>query len=240
MIVLVSSYACKDDDDLNPCELDGVAPVSATFTTSYEMGWQDSTRRFEGDTFVNSFSIIFTAEQEADSYQWIIGDDPKVFDTKEFTLRFDDVVGAINVQLVIEATPNLDCFPADDGRDTISSTIYLIEKEDSPILGKYRGIVNSAPTDTFDIDIHLIPPFNDDSNIDNLPKGCIRDEIYRLNFSLGYRNLAMRSLENYVNCPKPQGWGDLEVNNRITLEYTIWDSNIQQHVSDIFTGKKIN
>jgi len=50
----------------------------------------------------------------------------------------------------------------------------------------------------------------------------------------------MKSLTNYPNCPKPQGWGNLDANNRIRLEYTLWDTNIQQHISDTFIGQKIN
>jgi len=239
IIILSSSYSCKDDD-LDPCELEGVTPVSAAFTTSFEMGWQDSTRRFEADTFINYFTIIFTAEQEANSYQWRVGDDPRIFDEKEFTLNFDGITGAINVQLIIEATPNLDCFPNDNGKDTLNKQIHFVEKLDSPMLGVYKGVVSSAPNDTFNIDIHTFPPSNESNNINNFPNGCNRDEEGRIGFLLAYRHLVMKSPGNYIECPKPQGWGTLNLNGILTLEYSLWDTNIQQHTSDTFIGKKIN
>lgn len=233
--------SCKDDDiNLDPCELEGVVPVSAAFTTSNETGWQDSTRRFVADTFLNYSIIIFTAEQEAASYQWKVGSDPRVFDSKEFTLTFTGIIGTIDVQLIIENTPNLDCFPNDDGRDTLNKQIHLVEKMDSPMLGIYKGVVSSAPNDTFNIDIHTFPPYNETNNINNFPNGCNRDEEERIDFFLGYRYIMFGYPGNYVECPKPQGWGTLDLNGIVTLEYSLWNTNIQQHVSDTFIGKKIN
>ncbi len=238
--ILIFACQCKDDDDMNPCDVEGLAPVNAQFTTSYEMGWQDSTRRFQADTFINYFPIIFTAQEENATYQWKVGDDPRDFDEKEFNLTFIGTTGPIDIQLIVDAEPNLECFPEDDGRDTISKTIYFVEKLDSPMLGKYRGVVTSVPNDTFEIDVASIPPFYDSNNIDNLPDGCIRDEDRLLGFLLGYRTLRMANLGNYAECPEPQGWGYLNYHDIITLEYSIWNPNIEQVVSDSFVGKKIN
>jgi len=44
----------------------------------------------EQDTFYLGGSIVFRAEQEdADSYEWKIGDDERVFTEREFSLRFE-------------------------------------------------------------------------------------------------------------------------------------------------------
>ncbi len=240
VVIVLLTCQCRDDDDLDPCDIEGLAPVTAAFTTSYEMGWQDSIRRFEVDTFIDPNFVIFTALQENATYHWTVGDDPRVFDQKEFTLNFNDVGSSINIRLIVNATPNLECFPDDDGQDTISKTIYFFDIEESLMLGVFRGVVSSAPNDTFNIDIHLIPPYNDDSNIDNLPNGCIRDEVNRLSFRPGYKELRMGSLGNLIECPQPQGWGTLDSDRLLTLEYTIWDPAIQELTSDSFIGKKIN
>jgi hypothetical protein len=240
IMMVVMTCQCKDGENMiDPCDVEGLVPVNASFSTFDEFGWQDSTRLLEADTFIVGRYVTFIAQQEDAGYQWKVGDDPRVFDEKRFTLFFQGIEGAVDIQLIVESTPNLECFPDDDGRDTINKKIHFVEAEDSPLFGMFRGTVGSAPNDTFDIDIQLLLQ-GGDTNIDNFPNGCIRNAANRLSFPFGYRHFAMISLNLSNECPKPQGWGFLGTDGVINMNYTIKDSDIQELVSDYFIGEKIN
>lgn len=239
LFLLVSStFYCKDDD-MDPCDIEGIEPISAAFTTSHNLGFQDSIRRIESDTFVTGRNIIFSAKQNGLSYKWIIGSDARVFEEKEFSLRFDNVAGEnVPIQLIVEGEPDLECFPEDDGRDTLFREIHFVDANECPIFGMYRGVMGSMPNDTFIIDIQYILP-DGDTNIDNLPNGCIREDFDKVSFLVTYRDFHIEQLGNYAECPKPQGWGYVDPNGNISIDYRIYNHDIDMIVSDLFTGIKI-
>lgn len=238
IIMVLTTCQCKDDDMVDPCDNEELQPISAAFDAYTEIGWSDNFRQFKSDTFFMKRDVIFKAEQEWLSYKWTIGDDPRVFNDREFSLYFQDITTPVNIQLIVEGTPNTDCFPNDDGRDTLNKKIYFVEFETSPLFGFFRGTTSSNPNDTFNIELQVIPP-DGSTNIDNLPKGCTREENNRMGFQATFRNFALRNLGNYVICPKPQGWGHLDTNGNISIEYEIYDSDLDEVVSDSFNGKKI-
>lgn len=182
--------ACGDDEmPADPC--DGKAPFRANF----EIGEVIGDTPFVTDTVVRSY-VTFSAEVGYGSYRWFIGTDTTARTQREFTLRFDDAFIGQHFTVTLVATkPFYDnCFPEDDGIDTLSKTFYLACSElwdvcvngypdfalGFPYEGKYEGYLSDAPDHRFTVQIvnfGIDPIPNDDIfwyylRIYNLPEGC--------------------------------------------------------------------
>lgn len=242
LLMLTIFATCKDDDmTIDFCDNEEIQPISASFGTYQKlyMDSSDSTRDIKTDYFFTTTYIIFKADQynQISSYQWSIGDDPRVFEQREFSLYFEEMNAPIEIQLIVEGNPITDCFPDDDGRDTILRTVYFVPFDSIPVLGRYRGVVHSVPNDTFEIEIENIPL--EGPNINNLPNGCNREGFFRMEFQASYRDFVIPNLSNTIECPKPQGWGHLSDDNILEIEYSIYNADLDEVVSDFFKGIKI-
>jgi hypothetical protein len=106
------------------------------------------------------------------SYQWLIGNNPPIISGSKVSLWFNDTLGTIPVTLIIEDTLNLNCFPNDDGFDTIVKQLTIINMQDPPLSGIYRGFNTDEPNIIFDIKIDTFTFFNDYYyGVYNLPNG---------------------------------------------------------------------
>jgi hypothetical protein len=127
------------------------------------------------DTFYLGANIQFTAKQEdAISYEWKIGDDDRVFTEQSFSLTFnpsDSVTlfnRAVPIQLIVIRTPNTDCFPTDDGIDTLTKYIYFVsihEITHKKFLGTWVGSREDKPDDIYEIEISDEPEIDGPSGI---------------------------------------------------------------------------
>jgi hypothetical protein len=172
----ISLESCHD-----PC--DDSKRVSAEFLTYNGLYYYDKesgktvekTKIVEEDTFMIDSYVYFEAiDQNAESYEWTIGSDPKKRTGKKFSLLFQDPSipqeNPIPVKLKIEKAPDSKCFPNDPGIDSVTHFIYFLPKENLPILGKYNGADDTDPTKTFTIEIYR-GQFGE-IIIKNLPNAC--------------------------------------------------------------------
>lgn len=170
LMLLVAS--CKDEDDqlcndprnkncpnYNPC-ID-VKPVSAAFTMVEESGFL---RRdllwtyYDTDTSVYN-EVRFTAlEQNALSYKWFIGTELEPRYGQSITINFTESRTPKRIRLIVEKAPNKNCYPNDDGIDTLDRMLYFINRYDTvsmPMYGKFRGVSTENLLQPKDIEIGL-------------------------------------------------------------------------------------
>ncbi len=138
----------------------------------------------EGMFLVTSLARFVALEDDA-SYSWTIG--AGEYDAQFGNLSFsdDDIGSIIPVTLIVDKMPNLECFPEDDGADTLTKFVKVIEHCDVPTLGLYRGAWLRSPMDTFELEI----TFQDTSGIDPYGTCFANDQAYLIGFSGDSNNL---------------------------------------------------
>lgn len=148
-LVLLGTQSCKKEchDPSNPdCEnydqCFGKEKTNADFTISEVVGG----RAFETDEVWRNSYVQFTAKQDFDSYQWVIGTHKDTFYTKSCGLSGFPEGQTIQVRLVGKRKPNTDCFAGDDGIDTVYKT-FKVTASDSllQIYGEYDGYYSNDP-----------------------------------------------------------------------------------------------
>jgi len=132
LILLTILTAChKDQPEINntptdPCSF--AKEVSADFTME-EYGW-NSKRLSETDTMYSGMNLLFTALDSNAEYTWYIG--AEVITDRSFYRNFgSSLIGqTLPMHLVVKKDPNLICLPNDDGYDSITKYITIIDPGD--------------------------------------------------------------------------------------------------------------
>jgi hypothetical protein len=142
----VGLYSCKEEcpcvdetnpecDNYNPCW--DKKPVTADFETGrYRPGsWPDYVPDWNPDTAFERGGVIgfkalgYDKSDTSIKYTWLIGSE--TINGYEFNRDFVDIrdtdVKEIKVTLIVEGKPNLDCFPEDDGKDTLVKYIQFLD-----------------------------------------------------------------------------------------------------------------
>jgi len=164
LILLTILTAChKDQPEMNsnvtnPCNV--VNEVNAEFTmaekTSLLLNYSENQFTIT-DTIYGGKSVRFTALEKNADYTWYIGNE--IIHEQEFVRNFDvSLVGqTLPMHLVVKKEPNLKCFPMDDGYDSITKYLTIVEATDAfngnfHFNGTYR-VKDSSMTDSIDITI---------------------------------------------------------------------------------------
>ncbi len=150
----LSLNSCREEcpcvDETNP-ECDNYNPCwdKKPVTADFEMGYMlRVTRPF--DEYVEEFQPDYAFERvnigfrpvdynpsDSIKYTWLLGSE--VINEPEFYRNFSSTTeDEIPVTLIVEGKPNLDCFPLDDGQDTLTKMIRLID-----------GVCNTAASGRF-------------------------------------------------------------------------------------------
>lgn len=149
LLLAIAVQSCKKEchdhtnpkcENYNPCF--GKFPALADFTISEVVsGFPNETE----EVFRMSY-VQFSAKQEFESYQWVIGNHNDTFYTRTCGLKDFPEGETITVRLVGKRKPNTDCFPNDDGIDTVYKT-FKVTAGDSlmPIVGEYEGYYEGNP-----------------------------------------------------------------------------------------------
>jgi hypothetical protein len=145
-------YSCADDST-SPDPCDGASEVVARFMIEELV----DTFAIESDTALSINGVRFSALDRYDTYEWHVGYDTRVFSDSSFQLLFRLEQVKLGEQLPItfigKRTPRTECFPNDDGVDTLTKYLTIISKYDSPVLGQFRGSNLDAPSDSFTVEI---------------------------------------------------------------------------------------
>lgn len=232
--LLLLTSCGKDDDSIN-CECQKL-PILG-FSISQGLGFNEDRMYFESDTFIKGATIKVEVVNENlrynSQYKWKIGTDPTIRTGKKVELEYD-VTGDISVTLISEWTPNIECFPNDIGTDTITKKFHLISSVwDSKIFGEFEGHYESEPDSLVTIYVEPHPDMTGGIVL-NVPIGCFEDDV-RVSWS--YRNFEMGPYDAKIPCPRPIGWGTVSNNNQtLTMEYDIFDLDLNEKVSRKFIG----
>lgn len=233
LVVLVFLTHCKSPEP-NPCL--NAQPTTAAFNMGiYFKGgsgeWAIDTL-IDSDTLLYKKFITFVAEDSLmDSYEWHIGNDPRVFTEQSVTLFFDYTEDSLKVELIAKKQPKTNCFPNDVGIDTLVRYLTIIDQKDNPIIGKYTGYLASDPTTEMEVEVI----FDRDLygyQINNINKGCFPVENYQSGIDVIEHVSTYKAIyfaENlhpgdyaYPNaCMDPRGWAVLDSDNKtITISFS--------------------
>lgn len=232
MIALTTS-GCKRCDDpgdpecknYDPCY--GQTEVSAefvmgnTFTNQWHPTLQDTF--LISDTVLQNLPMVeFRGPDGYDSYEWRIGQDNRIFTDQDIALLFTDPEPLLKVQLIVKRNLDLVCFPGEDGRDTVVKYLTVIPFQDAAIIGSYRGVLASEPTDSFDIYIKQHPQFIDPGYfLFEINRGCIPEHFSMLG-RLGHEVFIQSTSDQYFEggCHGVVAWAFLDSTHRfINIDY---------------------
>lgn len=130
----------KDCDNYDPCY--GVKPVIAEIKLSQRaapsvQGELGKLYLDEQDIFPQA-QIKFDTPLEGANYTWIIGSE--ILTSKSFERHFFSTpFGTYSVKLIVEKDPNKNCYPMDDGKDTLIKTFEIVPICQLQSIGIYKG-----------------------------------------------------------------------------------------------------
>jgi hypothetical protein len=180
LVFLLVVLGCKKRIEVNPCE--GLEPPTAEFYFKEVL----TDTAFYADTIFRNNYVNFVASKTYQTVQWEIGSDPRDFTSANFNLSFHNILGTLNIHFTGRATPNTQCFPADNGIYTGTKKLTVLEQFEkpfltiSPMVGRYTGAFTNNPNDTFTVSIDYFDSTKYDVTltggknfywISNMPKG---------------------------------------------------------------------
>jgi hypothetical protein len=151
---IVPNQPCKDSTDFNCPNYDTCfvqSEVSADFIIEYLFPSGPTWK--EEQSHIWNREIRFTAIEQDANYTWYLGSEiiaDKTF-IRDFSLINSGTI--INPILVVNKSPNLDCFPSDDGQDSIGKQLTVVGSCDYLVNNTWRGSWGRSPFDTFEITI---------------------------------------------------------------------------------------
>lgn len=242
LIALILLQGCYSEDIEDPCRDE--MPVSAYFTIqeTFQLGMREEWRAYDTDS-ISSFYILFTATEKDAEYEWTLGDET-IYE-KSF-VRYSFPRGtSIEVKLRVNKYAMSNCFPDDDGVDSLRRVFYLTENFycDSKVKGQFIGRdsadINSERTVIIDpcYDYPDNPFNNTDIRIINLVPGC---DIY----GFGKQDVAYKQMyfgdNGTIECLNPIGLAYVfgTENDSIRINYSIKKSpnDTQNRINKIFLG----
>ncbi len=238
-VVLLS--CCSDTTAPDPCS--GSEPVTAHFTM-YEGLYN---KKAPADTVLAWNTVVFAADKKYDSYQWRIGTDARVWSDSLVSLRFEEAIGDVPIRLIVHGKPNTTCFANDDGIDTLTKILHVINRATPRVTGFYHGYNTDAPRDTFTFSLQYLDlgAFGMRYVLNNLNKGCMEpvpDGPNRVLLDVGYRAFQFHSSGwTGRGCDDPEGIAILQGDgDSIVVQYSLVDrSDVFKRIPKTFVGKRV-
>lgn len=244
-----SSSACSN---YNPCY--GRHATSASFKI-YETGDPASGHYIHWINYpvkdTTTLDPAFLADDStALGYTWLVGNG--VYHGHSLSLNNYPRNQWINVTLIIQCTPDRQCFPADDGIDTLVRRFIIVPFHNN-FNHTFRGVLDEARDDSFNVsfNFHTILPgdwkyglpgdstfsfYNQrQSCTDTLEPGSITGMTLH---EFSYEDLS--PLDRCINKPIGRAVLDSTDVNRITYEYNSYYSYSPNQANHIFRGYRIN
>lgn len=183
IIALFTSFTlqnCTGENPANPCE--NYTGANADFEMLAFHGYGNGDSSFLSFDTIYYWGVIcyFNAKDKSvDSCWWKVGNDPRVFTKKTFNLSFSDT-GIINTTLVTYKKDANSCGAKQ--YDTVRKQMWIMPRKSNPIAGKFKGVVEDTPNDSFEIEIKDYD--NSSFAIYNFPNGCPNNNQYRGSFRI--------------------------------------------------------
>jgi hypothetical protein len=247
MVWIATVISCCDDPEPDRCK--GQLQVHGGFSMGERLEVAGKDTLLISDTVLTGNPIVFEADTDYVSYEWKIGNDARIFDTKTVTLTFPAAENNINVSLIAKWNKNSKCFPNDDGIDTIIHQLTVINRIENPIFGTYAGADASSPSNVFNVQISHVNSYQK-ILITNLNEGCDPIEpsfgLEGFYSDMGYKKLFFTGY--YINnCRNPEGVATIDQAGKgIKIDYTIGNGteangfNETIRTKETFIGTKVN
>jgi hypothetical protein len=261
-LILITGFAftlqsCKECDDprnsdcdnYNPC-LDAAA-TSANFTIK-EATYLDIIDPRLADFLMDTDSCYFSSiyfeavQQDADSFIWQVGSEVEPRYGKQVNVTFPDNLrgSTFNVRLIVKRKPNTQCFPNDDGIDTVMRKFYFVRfNEPLSWEGTYYGSDDDKPDSLYTI--VLGHSYNESKEEDILkvfgsPRGC-KDTIneWISARTITYRNIGFERIG--LNCNGKTVLGVFKNGNQYNIRHQVksMNNNIFTRTKRTFIGIKV-
>jgi hypothetical protein len=162
IILILSVFAilnsCCKNETIDSCSL---KEFSADFNMYQEFeykasssfagdNWDKDTiyrsRFFDGDSvpyYYYDYYVFVAKSKNAKSYQWTLGQDPKIYRDDSFKIGFSGNEGKLQVKLIIELNSTDPCNKLKKQFDTITKTFTIVDIKDMPYVGNKYKIKNS-------------------------------------------------------------------------------------------------
>jgi hypothetical protein len=250
--VLLLLIACRDEDtpctdalnpkcpNYDPCL--SFQPANADFViidSIYGYDCMDGRGRLdlvsEVDTAIAGGELYFRALHVADTYEWKVGTDPRIYHDRKFSLIFPASAAPadIDVSLIVCKEDTNQCQTI--LCDTLIKTFNLIFSDGfdtaSLVIGKFRGIDTDSPLDSFTIEIP--PPLPSLKGIINFPNGCTGQW---LNVSLSRKGILIYRTPTF--CQSACGIGYIMPDRKtLVIDYSVKTGD--QRILKKFIGTRI-
>lgn len=249
-------------ENYNPCY--GKTKADASFTI-YEVLQEtpsDHNVGFKGedvatDTIIYTNFARFKADHEAEYYEWRVGSDPRVWNSREFTLRFSSVpyYTPIEVRLKVYKKTDQTCFPSASDTVVFTRKLYTVPRVNSMMTGRFEGYLESNPNENNFFEIDLI---EDQRGIDGIAISGITPNCSMNNnqwgsillHSVGYRSLYFTSKSAVSCCLGLSGFATVNTKGVIRMDIGKYPPSRQdscdwtyledpEYTNDIFYGTKL-
>ena len=201
------------------------------------------------DTAYSKQTITFEAPGAPyTSYEWQIGGDPRSFTQRKFSLYFYEAnTGSFPVRLIAHRPLNTRCFPKDDGVDTLTQVLTLVNRTlvPAPIYGRFLGSNVDAPRDTFSIRVFQGPDYHQPNDptaapydyLRNLGRGC---QSPYFGVGLTWRGFWFKYDQTDFSCLAESGTGYLITRDSIRIDYSRYESDhVFTRVNRVFKGRRV-
>lgn len=204
------------------------------------------------DTIYANKTVRFTATEENAEYTWIIGSET-LHEKEIFRFFSDQLIGqTIPVQLIVEKTPNLNCFPDDNGLDTVIKYLTIVEMNRDPVYhsifnadqpnfdGTYR-VKEQNGSDSVDVTFDFVHSYPGIPNYDFVIMNCTEDDAlnkYGLLEGINYRQLWFKPVNhNGVSCYTTSSYLKIYSKNLVEFKFISTGSSTCENL--IYKGRKL-
>lgn len=127
------------------------------------------------DSVLYAGNIKFEAIEDSAYYKWYLGQEViEGYGDSIVTKGINSLgPGTYDAALVVEKSPNLMCFPADNGRDSIYKTFTIVDRCDLLVINKFKGVFETAPEDSLIIEFLYINPNTKEPDCESFDLGGI-------------------------------------------------------------------
>jgi hypothetical protein len=245
---------CRDEPQ-NLCRNREAA--SANFTMGEQFLSVDTV--INADTVLSAKTIVFEAKGEYPFYEWKIGEEIRVFNTKKVSLFFPSVnqTKTIDIQLKVRDESLSNCFSSSGRIDSLRKTLTLINPTQSVVIGNFEGYLESNSTTKFIVSVEFCNPlFKETICTINIDKGCTTRPFpsssdSRISYEFSYRAMKIGDKDRPVflnaqsgfpnnDCNDPKGWLYFDKTIKdVIIEYSVGEFLKQTRKPVVFKGKRI-
>jgi hypothetical protein len=249
-----------DCDNYDPCCGQTAADASFTIFEVLNLMPNLSIDGFIGedvatDTIVFLNAARFRADFEAEYYEWSIGSDPRVWNTREFSLKFRTITPytPVEVRLKVYKPTSNNCFPNVTDTAFFKRTLVTVPRDSSLVFGRYTGYLGAEPSSInfFEFTPEVHSSGREGIRIKGIKPNCsLNLEISNPRYAVGYRSLFFNTRAIGVGCCL--GLGGFGVINSVnsglnmvvghyppsSTDSCMWEGLSSPYLNDSFNGTK--